>query len=355
MTGWILSLFTVTFFFSTVRGRNALDLPACRLLRSDGVDSGRIVVVGDIHGSNVGLREILFAAGVVDSVDSCKWSTKEANRGTTLVQMGDLVDRGSEALEAWTCLDSLKASLPADGNGNVVRLIGNHEIWWLENRFHMINKADTKPKVLALVKRMKEQIANGELVGAHVVDVNAVPILFVHAGYRSTYLKASKSTDPRALATEFNEVLVECLKSCKADWEACPFDAYGELFQAGPERGGSHLGGPVWTDFQVLVSDDAANGRQRHTNEFVQIVGHSAASCDDGDDSNGYPDLGSCPELIRATGDIESVCVDGGMVYGTRSFLEINKAPGALLAHEKEGTTAEWKVRQLNAETGICK
>ena len=329
---------------------DAAMLPACRMLGTGGV--GRIVAVGDIHGSAIGLREILLAANIIDSVDSCTWSTLALNKHTTLVQMGDLVDRGNEALEAWQCLDKLHETMPDDGN--FIRIIGNHEMWWMENKLHMRNKeADTKEKVLTLVRRMKSQIASKELVGAHVIEVNNVPLLFVHAGYRATYLAASPTTDAKGLAVLFNDALTDSLKTCPKDWSPCDFDRYGELFQAGPERGGGHLGGPVWTDYSVLVADDVANGLLNSPWRWIQVVGHSAAYCDDGDESNGFPDMGHCPDLIRATADVESVCVDGGMVYGTRSYLEIDLSSGAMRAHEKEGLSTAWKVRQLNGPS-LC-
>ena len=337
-----------------------VELPACRMIGQESTTiGGRIIVVGDIHGSNAGLREILAASGVIDSVESCTWSMSAKNRQTTLVQMGDLVDRGAEALEAWDCLDELYASIPSDVKSNgssLVRIIGNHEVWWLENKFHMRHtKADTQERVLDIVRRMKNQINLGALVGAHVVEVNSVPLLFVHAGYRRSYLDSSEIKNAHGLAGKFNSVLGDVIRSCSnRDWKKCPFDLYeGELFQAGPERGGSHLGGPLWTDFKVLEEDDIKNGRSSSPFPFIQIVGHSAAYCDDGDDSNGFPDMGHCPELIRATVDVEAVCVDGGMTYGTRSFLEIVKDSGALLAHEKEGLSDAWKVRKLNSEL-VC-
>lgn len=331
------------------------NLPACRLLQqsSDGA-VGRIVVIGDIHGSHRGLREILLAAQVIDSLESCTWSKKIANAATILVQMGDLVDRGDEASEAWQCLDELHATLPAaehDKNkgSKLVRIIGNHEVWWLENKFHMRNAAaDTKAKVLQLVRQMKAQIISSELTGAFAININSVPLLFVHAGYRATYLAASPIRLAADLAEHFNGVLVDAMQHCSEDWVACPFDDYGELFQAGPERGGSNLGGPVWTDFRVLAKDDKLNGLSHNPNEYIQIVGHSAASCDDGDDTNGYPDMAHCGQLIRATDDVEAVCVDGGMYQGTRSFLEINITTGSMLAHEKDPQGTEWLARQIN-------
>lgn len=372
------------------RSRSYSELPACKMLRLPGLPSegsvqlsgeatamegvsssstGRIVVIGDIHGTREGLHEILVQSNLVDVDDvDCTWSLRAANRETILVQMGDLVDRGAEALEAMQCLDRLYSSMKSQGadadGSNMIRIIGNHEVWWLEGRFHMRNKAaDTKANVLAMVRMMKDQVARGEMVGAYTIAVNGVDLLFVHAGYRASYLahlEDSGVPNARSAAQEvvrrLNEELPRVVSRCMGE-ALCDFDDDPELFQAGPERGGNHLGGPLWTDFRVLEDDDRRNGAAAHSNAWIQIVGHSATdSCDDGDDSNGYFDLAHCKELIRATRDMEAVCVDGGMVYGTRSYLEIDRASGRWVAHEGKhslhedgGLAMEWGRRELNS------
>ena len=123
----------------------------------------RIVVVGDIHGEAEGLREILFAAGVTSSVDSCEWKARVPDepgmsvstlltaiskhlilycfpsyiwlKGLHLVQLGDIVDRGEESLAAYRCLNELQDTVPA--GYQVTRLLGNHDIWWLSGQLHM--------------------------------------------------------------------------------------------------------------------------------------------------------------------------------------------------------------------------
>lgn len=369
------------------KARDYADLPACKIMQqSSGVAEvlpsgeviarttarGRIVVIGDIHGTQKGLHDILVASNLVevDDVD-CTWSSREANRDTTLIQMGDLVDRGDEALEAMQCLEHLYSTMltqRGEGSGSaMIRIIGNHEVWWLEGRFHMRNKrSDTEDKVLQMVRMMKDQVQRREMVGAHTIRINGVDLLFVHAGYRATYLTHLVGTglpNARSAAEEvvrhFNAELPRVIARCHDNTRSpCDFGDDDELFQAGPERGGSHLGGPIWTDFRVLVDDDRSNGAASHSTDWIQIVGHSAAdSCDDGDDSNGYPDLAHCKELIRTTGDMEAVCVDGGMVYGTRSFLEVNCTTGVFVAHEGKHTehamgelTMEWSRRELNPQ-----
>ena len=69
--------------------------------------------------------------------------------------MGDIVDRGPLATEAYACLQHLQATAPA--GCKVVRLLGNHELWWLEGAVHMRNEeADTPAKIRALNAHMKK-------------------------------------------------------------------------------------------------------------------------------------------------------------------------------------------------------
>ena len=88
----------------------------------------RLIVLGDVHGEATGMRELLDAANVTVRGDSqgCRW-TDQNEAGTILIQVGDMVDRGAEAHEAWLCLEELHDT--ATGKNQVVRLLGNHDIW----------------------------------------------------------------------------------------------------------------------------------------------------------------------------------------------------------------------------------
>ncbi|MBY6015542.1 metallophosphoesterase [Qipengyuania gaetbuli] len=80
----------------------------------------RIVAVGDLHGDYEAWEEIARAAGIVDTKGV--WS----GGGTTLVQMGDITDRGPDSLRIIRQLQRLAGEAPADG-GQVIVLLGNHE------------------------------------------------------------------------------------------------------------------------------------------------------------------------------------------------------------------------------------
>lgn len=80
----------------------------------------RIVAVGDVHGSHDGLVGILRAAGLLD--DDGHW----IGGTTTLVQVGDLLDRGADVRAVMDLLMRLQSEATAAG-GRVVCLLGNHE------------------------------------------------------------------------------------------------------------------------------------------------------------------------------------------------------------------------------------
>ena len=80
----------------------------------------RIVAVGDLHGDSEGWEEIARAAGVVNAKGN--WSGGR----TTLVQMGDITDRGPDSLKIIRQLQRLAGQAPATG-GQVIVLLGNHE------------------------------------------------------------------------------------------------------------------------------------------------------------------------------------------------------------------------------------
>lgn len=80
----------------------------------------RIVAVGDLHGDYDAWEAIAVAAGLVDAKG--KW----AGGNTTLVQMGDVADRGPDSLKIIRQLMKLQKEAPKRG-GKVIALVGNHE------------------------------------------------------------------------------------------------------------------------------------------------------------------------------------------------------------------------------------
>ena len=80
----------------------------------------RIVAVGDLHGDFSVWRDIAAAAGLIDAKGG--W----AGGRTTLVQVGDMVDRGPDSLKIVRDMMRLQKEA-AKAGGKVVVLTGNHE------------------------------------------------------------------------------------------------------------------------------------------------------------------------------------------------------------------------------------
>ena len=80
----------------------------------------RIVAVGDLHGDYQAWLQIARAAGLIDAQGH--WTGGK----TTLVQLGDVTDRGPDSLKIVRNLQQLQAEAPRAG-GKVVVVLGNHE------------------------------------------------------------------------------------------------------------------------------------------------------------------------------------------------------------------------------------
>jgi hypothetical protein len=105
----------------TARAAGALTALFLCLSPAAARSSGRVVAVGDLHGNVEAFTSILRETGLVD--ESLRWTGGD----TTLVQMGDIVDRAPRLREILDLLMRLETEAETAG-GKVVVLLGNHEI-----------------------------------------------------------------------------------------------------------------------------------------------------------------------------------------------------------------------------------
>jgi len=84
-------------------------------------ESGRLVVLSDIHGEYQAMNTLLTQTGIID--DSGRWSANSSQ----LVIAGDVLDRGSDSRKILDLLMRLERDAPAYG-GVVHMLLGNHEV-----------------------------------------------------------------------------------------------------------------------------------------------------------------------------------------------------------------------------------
>jgi hypothetical protein len=80
----------------------------------------RIIAVGDLHGDFQAWMDIAGAAGIADRAGHWAGGTK------TLVQLGDVTDRGPDSLKIVRSLRQLQAEARQAG-GRVIVVLGNHE------------------------------------------------------------------------------------------------------------------------------------------------------------------------------------------------------------------------------------
>lgn len=325
----------------------------------------RIIAIGDIHGTHDGFKELLQHAGLI-SGNECRWNPKLKDDPVIFVQMGDIVDRGPHAFEAYQCLQRLQQTA-GEANSEVIRLIGNHELWWLTGVLNYKNrKEDTPDKVRYIISEMHREIISGRVQGAHYLDhASGLPLLFLHGGIRPTmydYLTekghiTEADTDKNvahSIAGHINGKLQQDIRNCAALIKAkktntCRLNDL--IYSAGPERGGNQIGGSYWTDFHVLedsakrqlmddvtstssssrILDSSGEGGENTSpvkelssvartgiSSFLQIVGHTVEVNE-----------------IRTVPGLSATCVDAGMMYKGRAYLEITKE-GRFISHTKE-------------------
>eukprot|EP01083_Nonionella_stella_P085493 237102_1 len=156
----------------------------------------RIVAIGDLHGDLETTRRILQWRGLTDADDHWIGGT------TTLVQVGDVIDRGPFSYETLELLHKLKEEAPAQG-GHVELLLGNHELMWLHGDTRYLHPADRLhqepvPTEVAGPRRAKGKAGgDGEegsgMAGKWIMSSNIVYVaqetVFVHGGITPDFAK----------------------------------------------------------------------------------------------------------------------------------------------------------------------
>ena len=95
----------------------------------------RTIAIGDVHGSYSQLVGILQQVGLIDA--NRQWIGGSA----TLVQTGDVPDRGPRTRECLELLMALEKEAPRE-NGKVIPLLGNHEVMVMLGDFRYTTRED---------------------------------------------------------------------------------------------------------------------------------------------------------------------------------------------------------------------
>lgn len=93
----------------------------------------RLIAVGDLHGDLEKSKEALRLANLIDGSD--RWIGGSA----TVVQIGDVLDRGGDELKILYFLEKLKREAARSG-GTIITMHGNHEIMNVEGDFRYVTQ-----------------------------------------------------------------------------------------------------------------------------------------------------------------------------------------------------------------------
>ncbi|MET0284247.1 MAG: shewanella-like protein phosphatase [Polyangiales bacterium] len=96
--------------------------------------ASRVIAIGDMHGDLEAARRALKIAGAIDEADH--W----AGGALTLVQTGDVLDRGDDDRKIFDWLEQLRPEAKAAG-GELILLSGNHELMNVAQDFSYVTPA----------------------------------------------------------------------------------------------------------------------------------------------------------------------------------------------------------------------
>ena len=211
----------------------------------------RLIVVGDVHGQFDPFVSILKHAGLVDA--QLNW----AGTHDRLIQMGDILDRGPAAKETVALLDKLQQQAPAS-NGEVIRLVGNHELEVLLSNFSISGLQGVE--AIHLRDKLTQQVLNGHLRAAYAYK----GFLFTHAGVTRRLYKVFQMQLDDANAHNISVLINLIFK------ESIAHQFYKHpIFNISISRAGSDkFGGIFWEDLLDLARSYAQS-------PIWQVVGHT--------------------------------------------------------------------------------
>ena len=210
-----------------------------------------VIVVGDVHGEYDGFVHILRHAKLING--DLNWCGGR-NR---LVQMGDIFDRGPKPRQVDELLDRIQRQANAE-QGEVIRLVGNHELELLMSNFMISNFGHDEAR--AVRDKLKQQVLNFEVRAAYAYK----NFLFTHAGVTNKLMRIFKMQLDQL--TENNVAILTNMifrEAIKHEFFRHP------IFNISIHRSGTDkFGGIFWEDLEDLLTSCPRS-------ELRQIVGHT--------------------------------------------------------------------------------
>ena len=211
----------------------------------------QVIVVGDVHGQYDAFVTILRHAGLIDG--QLNW----CGRRNRLVQMGDILDRGPKPRQVDDLLDKIQQQANAE-QGEVIRLVGNHELELLMSNF--LISGFGKEEARFMRDKIKRQVLDFEVRAAYAYK----GFLFTHAGVTHKLMKIFKmqldELTENNVAIMINMIFREAIKH---EFFRHP------IFNISLHRSGTDkFGGIFWEDLDDLLASCPRS-------ELKQVVGHT--------------------------------------------------------------------------------
>eukprot|EP00906_Rhabdomonas_costata_P036003 RCo050547 len=155
------------------------------VIYGDFTRAGRLFAIGDLHGDLHNALRVFQLCNL--TTEGGQWIGGDA----TLVQTGDVVDRGPDTLKLLNLLSAMQQQALASG-GRIVRLLGNHEVMAFKGRLKYVHPDDLRSfgGAAARFQAFQKSGTFGYLRGLDsLVILNRT--LFVHAGLTPELVRIS--------------------------------------------------------------------------------------------------------------------------------------------------------------------
>ncbi len=222
-----------------------------------------LTVIGDLHATSTYLFEDINAGytnkiivGKAYDVRSWKWNGAEQ----VIVQLGDIIDRGTEYFTLRETFNRLHEEAAKTG-GRVERLLGNHELAYLRGErikgVEYFDRAKIREQLISDIKSGKVKAA---------VAINGQ--LFTHAGLSLSKFPEFKGKSAEYIANNLNKRLLNAVNSNNFYRDKIFDIGRVEHNSSFPRKGRAKEGGIFWHRYQETSQKNLDLG-------FNQFTGHS--------------------------------------------------------------------------------
>ncbi|KAI9293527.1 Metallo-dependent phosphatase [Neoconidiobolus thromboides FSU 785] len=145
----------------------------------------RVVAVGDIHGDYENMLKVLKMTNVID--DENQWI---GGNSTTLIQTGDVTDRGPNAKKIYDYFMELRQDAFSKG-GLFIPLLGNHEAMNLAENYKYVSEEDIDN--FGSEEERKKEFSKFGVIGQYLRNLNVTAkvhdTIFCHGGINLDWSK----------------------------------------------------------------------------------------------------------------------------------------------------------------------